>query len=83
MFYCRGMNFADLVKIKVKDIQGNRLHYGRSKTGSTFSIKITHDLQFILNHYLDDKKQEDLLYFPLITTDPLKAMRSIKHSGEE
>tara|TARA_R110000850_G_scaffold73098_2_gene160522 strand:- start:461 stop:688 length:228 start_codon:yes stop_codon:yes gene_type:complete len=33
MFYCMGMNFIDLVKLKVKNIEGERLLYGRSKNG--------------------------------------------------
>ena len=61
MFYCRGMNFVDLVKIKVKDIMDGRLHYGRSKTDELFSVKITENLIKILNHYLQDKKPNDFL----------------------
>lgn len=61
MFYCRGMNFIDLVKIKVKDISDGRLYYGRSKTGNPFSVKITDGLQRILDYYLGDKKPLDYL----------------------
>ena len=62
MFYCRGMNFIDLVKIKVKDIVNDRLYYGRSKTDDPFSVKITKDLQSILDYYLVDKKPDDFLF---------------------
>lgn len=61
MFYCRGMNFIDLVKIKVKDISNGRLYYGRSKTGNPFSVKITKGLEKILDHYLKEKKPSDYL----------------------
>ena len=61
MFYCRGMNFIDLVKIKVEDISNGRLYYGRSKTGRPFSVKITQGLQEILDHYLKEKKTSDYL----------------------
>ena len=62
MFYCRGLNFADLVKLKVGNIVGNRLNYGRSKTGTPFSIKITDDLKDILDYYTKDKKVKDYLF---------------------
>ncbi|UII81116.1 site-specific integrase [Flagellimonas sp. CMM7] len=61
MFYCRGMNFIDLVKTKVKDISNGRLYYGRSKTGNPFSVKITEGLQNILNHYINGKKPSEYL----------------------
>ncbi len=62
MFYCRGMNFVDLVQIKVKDIIDNRLYYGRSKTGDRFSVKLIPELQEILNLYLFGKKSGDFLF---------------------
>ena len=62
MFYCRGMNFMDMVKMKVCDIQDGRLLYGRSKTGHRFSIKITEDLKGILNYYLMGKRSKDYLF---------------------
>jgi len=61
MFYCRGMNFIDLVQIKVSDIENGRLNYGRSKTSNPFSIKITEGLQKILNYYLFSKRKGDYL----------------------
>ena len=62
MFYCRGMNFIDLVKLKVKNIEGDRLLYGRSKTGDPFSVKITESLGNILEFYLKGKRPEDYLF---------------------
>ncbi len=62
MFYCRGMNFIDLVKVRVGDISNGRLYYGRSKTGNPFSVKITDGLQRILNHYLEGKEPKDYLF---------------------
>jgi site-specific recombinase XerD len=62
MFYCRGMNFIDLVKLKVKNIEGDRLLYGRSKTGDPFSVKITESLGSILEHYLKGKQPDDYLF---------------------
>ncbi len=62
MFYCRGMNFIDLVKIKVRDIADGRLYYGRSKTNDSFSVKITDELANIFKHYLFGKHAEDYLF---------------------
>lgn len=62
MFYCRGMNFIDLVKIKVGDINSGKLQYGRSKTEMQLSVKITEDLQAILDNYLSGKVRDDYLF---------------------
>ncbi len=62
MFYCRGMNFIDLVQIKVKHITDMHLFYGRSKTGQPFAIKIVPQLREILNFYLNNKKLDDFLF---------------------
>ncbi len=62
MFYCRGMNFIDLVKIKVKHITDLHLFYGRSKSGQPFAIKIVDELRIILNYYLNEKKPDDYLF---------------------
>ena len=61
MFYCRGMNFVDLVKLKVHNIVGDRLYYGRSKTGDQLSIKLNKKLHEILNYYLNLTKTDYLL----------------------
>lgn len=61
MFYCRGMNFIDLVQLKTKAIAGEFLYYGRSKSDSPFSIKIIPELNTILEYYLLGKKPEDYL----------------------
>lgn len=62
MFYSRGMNFIDLVQVKVSDIENGRLNYGRSKTGNKFSIRIVDGLQKILNYYLLGKRRNDYLF---------------------
>lgn len=62
MFYCRGMNFVDLVQIKVTNITELYLYYGRSKSGKPFTIKIVDELKTILNYYLKDKKPDDYLF---------------------
>ncbi|SHF85128.1 Phage integrase family protein [Arenibacter palladensis] len=62
MFNCRGMNFIDLVKLQVKDITKDRIFYGRSKTGDQLSVRITDELQEILNFYTEGKSKDDYLF---------------------
>lgn len=62
MFYCRGMNFIDLVQIKVKHVTDMHLFYGRSKTGQPFAIKIVPELREILDYYLKGKEPSDYLF---------------------
>ncbi len=62
MFYCRGMNFIDLVKLKKSNIQHGRILYGRSKTDEPLSVGITEDLREILKYYLWNDYQDDSLF---------------------
>ncbi len=50
-FYTRGMNFADMMKLKWTDIHSDRIHYQRSKTKGNFTIKILPPVQEILDYY--------------------------------
>ncbi|MEI7726156.1 MAG: site-specific integrase, partial [Bacteroidota bacterium] len=65
-FHTRGMNFSDIAKLKVKNIKDGRVSYQRSKTKRTISIKLTDNINNILNLYLDDKNP-DAYIFPVIT----------------
>lgn len=62
MFYCKGMNFIDLVQLKMEHIHGDRLHYGRSKTGAPLSVKIHPKLRTLLYFYRTGKKKGDPLF---------------------
>ena len=62
MFNCRGMNFIDLVKLKVNDIREGRIYYGRSKTGQKLSVKLTQELKAILQYYLKGKNTGDYVF---------------------
>lgn len=62
MFNCRGMNLIDLVKLKKSNVHQGRIFYGRSKTSDPLSVKLTSELQEILNHYLKDKSDDDFLF---------------------
>jgi len=62
MFYCRGMNFIDLVQVRVKHITDLHLFYGRSKSDKPFAIKIVDELREILDYYLEGKEPSDYLF---------------------
>lgn len=62
MFYCRGMNFIDLVQLKVQAVTNTFMYYGRSKSDHPFAIKIVPELKKILEYYLEGKAPEDYLF---------------------
>jgi integrase len=64
-FYTRGMNFADMMRLRWSDISEDRIYYTRSKTRSNFIIKILPPVEQILDYY--KKENRGLPYvFPLI-----------------
>ena len=71
-FYCRGMNWVDMAKLKLKNIQSGRITYIRTKTmrksSKSFSIKINDRIKTILDWYCDGKNADDYI-FPIITRD--------------
>lgn len=50
-FYTRGMNFADMLKLKWEDVKSDSISYTRSKTKGNFNIKILPPVQKILDYY--------------------------------
>lgn len=69
-FYMRGMNFIDIAFLKMSAIQQGRLVYKRRKTKrgqnvKEFNIKINAAAYKILNYYVKDKSQGDLI-FPIM-----------------
>lgn len=50
-FYTRGMNFADMMKLKWENISGQKIVYTRSKTKGNFLVKILPPVQSILDYY--------------------------------
>ena len=62
MFYCRGMNFIDLVQVKVEHITETHLYYGRSKSDKPLAIKIVPELKEILDYYLVGKQKKQYLF---------------------
>ena len=62
MYYCRGINFSDLSKLKHKDIKNQRVYYTRQKTGKVFSVKLSSPLLHILTQF-----DHQPYIFPILT----------------
>nr|WP_292960803.1 site-specific integrase [Muricauda sp. UBA7809] len=69
-FYTRGMNFADMMKLKWKDINGGNIYYTRSKTKGNYTIKILPPVQEILDHYRENSLGTKYV-FPILLHDEL------------
>ncbi len=68
-FYTRGMNFADMMKLKWTDITDDQIHYTRSKTKGNFIIKILSPVQKVLDYYKADTTTKYV--FPILSKDKL------------
>ncbi len=68
-FYTRGMNFADMMKLKWTDITDDQIHYTRSKTKGNFIIKILPPVQKVLDYYKADTTTKYV--FPILSKDKL------------
>ena len=78
--YARGMNFADMAKLKWTDISNNRMYYKRSKTKHSFNLEITENIQDILD-YFKKQKRNSAYVFPILLKDDLtpKQVANRKH----
>jgi len=61
-YYAAGISIKDLLTLKLKDIEGGRLRYRRSKTGTILNIYILDALQEIFDKYAEHKNQEDYIF---------------------
>ncbi|WP_417443265.1 site-specific integrase [Joostella sp.] len=68
-FYTRGMNFADMMKLRFEDISDDRIYYIRSKTNGNFIVKILPPVQDIIAHYKYRKINKYL--FPILLKEDL------------
>lgn len=69
-FYSRGMNFADMMKLKWSDIVDNRIYYTRAKTKGKFNIEIIPEIQKILDYYKTQNRPTEYV-FPILLKDSL------------
>ena len=74
-FYCAGIRFGDLAKMRVKHVRDGRLNYTMSKTGKTKSIKLLPQTIEILQHYTGDDPEAYL--FPILEGYELSTARKL------
>jgi integrase/recombinase XerD len=67
----RGIPFADLAQLKLSNIIEGRIYYQRQKTDKPYDIKITPEIQSLLNEYIIGKVKEDFI-FPIIKSNDLQ-----------
>lgn len=76
-FFLYGMNFTDMAFLQVENIIDGRIRFRRKKTGKLYDIKITRQLQEILDIYLEGKEAEDYIFPVIKREDPAKQEREI------
>jgi len=73
-FYTRGMNFADMMRLKWQDITHETINYTRSKTKGNFRIKIVPPVRTILEFYYENSLGTEYV-FPILLRDNLSPMQ--------
>jgi integrase/recombinase XerD len=73
-FYARGMNFADMMRLRWSDITRTRITYARAKTQGNFSLKIVPPVREVL-HYYDQNRRDTNYVFPILLHDVLTPMQ--------
>ncbi len=63
-----GMNFADMAHLRIENISEGRIEYKRQKTKKQYSIKITPQMDKILQYYIPQKESEKYI-FPIISVE--------------
>jgi len=71
-YYCRGINYFDIMLLKWSDISGNRINYIRSKTKGRFSIEILQPVKEILDFYKIIPSNTNYV-FPLLLSENMSA----------
>lgn len=74
-FYCGGINFVDLAKLRWRDVCTDtegfaRLNYVRQKTGGRFSIRLLAPAQVLIEQYRrETQNSPDSYIFPILNTN--------------
>ncbi len=67
-FFCfnaRGMCFVDLAYLKKENVRNGFIRYYRKKTGQLIEVKVTEEMQAIINGFAHDVRKSEYL-FPII-----------------
>jgi len=73
-YYCRGMNYFDIMMLKWSNISGDRINYIRSKTKGKFNISILKPVKEILDFYKNTLSATDYV-FPILLSENLTAIQ--------
>lgn len=79
-FYCRGMNFIDLLKLDNSNLYDARLSYLRTKTGVHLDFKLRDHSLKILEVY--NQKSMNSYLFPLLLTEEMTT-KQIKYRSHK
>jgi len=63
-FYLAGIRVADVLKIRWSDIYDGRIRYKMNKNAKYLSLKLPDKIFPILDHYINDKKNDTDFIFP-------------------
>jgi integrase/recombinase XerD len=73
-YYMGGMNFIDIMKLKWSNIEGEVIHYTRSKTKGRFKVKMLEPVKQIINYYKNQYRPTDYV-FPILLKEELTPMQ--------
>ncbi len=68
-YYCRGINFNDLILLKLKNIKNNQLSYTRTKTKDTFVLELIPKAKIIFDKYIESMPSNEDYIFPILKID--------------
>jgi len=71
-YYCRGINYFDIMLLKWSNVSESRINYIRSKTKGRFSIEILPPVQEILEFYKDTFLDTNYV-FPILLNESMTA----------
>ena len=87
-FQCNGMNIKDILLLRFRDIQGDKIIFQRAKTkritkskASSIVVQITPSIKTILNEWSQPKSSDNTFLFPLLTDsmDAAEQMRTVQN----
>ena len=67
-YFCAGINFCDISRLRFKDINNGRLYYSRSKTKKLLSCKVSAYPLSLIEKYQEGLCEDDYI-FPILDKD--------------
>ena len=79
-YYCRGINFLDLIQLKKSDIMDDSLTYSRSKTGAIVTFELRTLSKDIIKRYQNPNPLTPFLFKFIKTSNPSETtIRNLSH----